>query len=302
MIVITAPTSQIGRQLIADLLAANLTLRLIAREPGKLPEDVRDRAEIIEGSHGDPEVIDRALSGAAALFWLTPPAWGQTLEQAYLDFTRPAAAAIRRHEVARVVSVTALGRGTRWQNDAGPVTASLAMDDMLMASGAAFRGLAMPSFMENTARQLGAMRESGTFFGPIDPEKKLPFTATRDIAIAASRLLGDGEWQGQEDVPVLGPENLSFNDQAAIISQVTERPVRYQQIAYDRFKQQFLERGASESVAQGYVDMYRAKDQGMDNEAPRRPEGVGRTSFRDFCEQVMRPSFRESGATAVAAS
>jgi uncharacterized protein YbjT (DUF2867 family) len=138
MIVITAPTSQIGSQIVDDSLTANATLRLVACDIGKLPKHVRDRVEVVEGSHGDPSVIDNALSGADALFWLAPPAWQQTLEQAYLDFTRPAAAAVRRHEVPRVVSITALGRGTEWQDRAGPVTASIAMDDMLMASGAAF--------------------------------------------------------------------------------------------------------------------------------------------------------------------
>ena len=78
------------------------------------------------------------------MFWLAPPDSTKTLEEAWLDFTRPAAEAIRRHAVPRVVSITALGRGTPWQNRAGPVTASIRMDDMLMESGAAFRGLAMP--------------------------------------------------------------------------------------------------------------------------------------------------------------
>jgi uncharacterized protein YbjT (DUF2867 family) len=292
MIVITAPTSQIGSQLLTHVLALDAPVRVVARDPGKLPGDLRDRVEVIEGSHGDPDVVDRAFDGADALFWLAPPAWQRTLEEVYLDFTRPAAAAIRRHGVARVVSVTALGRGTPWQAKAGPVTTSIAMDDLLMASGAAFRGLAMPSFMENTARQIGVMKDKGVFFGPIDPGKTLPFTATRDMAAAAARFLGDDSWTGQADVPVLGPEDLSFDDQAAIISDISGRSVRYQQIGYDQFKQQFLDRGASESVAQGYVDMYRAKADGIDNVATRRSGDVGATGFRDFCRQVIGPSLR----------
>src|SRR5690606_27638206 len=131
--------------------------------------------------------------------------------------------------------------------------------------GAAFRGLAMPSFMENTLRQAGPIGKEGLFFGPIRPDRKLPFTATRDMAAVAARLLGDASWSGQEEVPVRGPQNLSFDDQAAIISDVIGREVRYRRISFDRFKQQFLDRGASASFAQGYVDMYRPKDEGMDN-------------------------------------
>ena len=149
--------------------------------------------------------------------------------------------------------------------------------------------MAMPSFMENTARQVGVIKEKSLFFGPIDPERTLPFTATRDMAAVAARLLLDDNWCDQEEVPVLGPDDLSFNDQAAIISEVTGRHVRYQQISYAQFKQQFLDRGASESVAQGYVDMYRAKEEGIDNVAVRTSRNVGVTSFRTFCEETLKP-------------
>jgi len=287
MIVITAPTSQIGSKLVSDLLDADAPLRLIVRDAGKLPESLRDRVELVEGSHGNAAIVDRAFEGADALFWLVPPDVTKTQEQAYLDFTRPAAEAIRRHAVPRVVAITALGRGTPWQDRAGLVTASIRMDDLLMASGVAYRGLAMPSFMDNTARQAGMIKEKGLFFGPIRPDRKLPFTATCDMAAAAARLLRDETWDGQRDVPVLGPEDLSFDDQAAIISEVIGRPVRYQQISFDQFKQQFLDRGASASFAQGYVDMYRAKDEGIDNAAVRSPDTSGPTSFRMFCESIF---------------
>ncbi|MCW0234765.1 MAG: NAD(P)H-binding protein [Ferrovibrio sp.] len=289
MIVVTAPTSQIGRKIVDDLLATDASLRLVVRDVAKLPGAIRHRVEVIEGSHGDPSIVDRAFSRASAVFWLVPADMTKSLDAAWLDFTRPAAAALRSNAVPRVVSVTALGRGTPWQDKAGPVTASIRADDMLMASGAAFRGIAMPSFMENVARQAGVIREKGMFFGPINPDRELPFTATRDIAVVAARLLGDDRWTGQEDVPLLGPEDLSFRDQAEIMSDVIGRRICYQQISYEQFRQQFLDRGASESFAQGYVDMYRAKEEGIDSLARRNPQSTGRTSFRAFCQDVLRP-------------
>jgi uncharacterized protein YbjT (DUF2867 family) len=289
MIVITAPTSQIGSKVVSKLLRVNAPLRLIVRDAAKLSNVVRDGAEVIEGSHGESPIVDRAFEGADAVFWLVPPDATKTLAEAWLDFTRPAAEAIRRHKVPRVVSITALGRGTPWEHRAGPVTASIRVDDMLMESGAAFRGLTMPSFMENTLRQAGVIKEKGMFFGPIRPDRKLPFTATRDMAAAAALLLSDGNWDGRQEVPVLGPEDLSFNDQAAVLSEVIGRAVRYQPISFDQFKQQFLARGASESFSQGYVDMYRAKDEGIDNAVRRTSDNTAPTSFRAFCEQMAKP-------------
>lgn len=290
MIVITAPTGQIGHHVLSDLLADGALLRVIVRDATKLPADVRDRVKVIEGSHGDAEVIDRALEGADALFWVAPPNPSRTLEEVYLDFTRPAVEALSRHRVDRVVSITALGRGTKWQDKAGLVTASIKMDDMLMASGAAFRGLAMPSFMDNVLRQVPSIRDKGTMFGPIDPEKRAPTTATRDMGMVAARLLGDDTWAGQEEVPVLGPEDLSNNEMAAIISDVLGRDVRYQQTSFDDFKAQLLGRGATESFAQGYVNMMRAKNEGMDNAAERTAQNTTPTTFRQWCEEVLEPA------------
>lgn len=289
MIVVTTPTGQIGSQVVADLVAAKADVRVITRDGDKLPEQVRGAVEVVVGSHGDEEVLARALDGADSLFWVAPPDTSKTLEAAYLDFTRPAADAIRTHGIRQVVAITALGRGTKWQDKAGLVTASIAMLDMLADSGAALRGLAMPSFMENTSRQIAAMKEKGLFFGPIDPDRKMPFTATRDMSASAARLLLDEAWTGQEELPILGPEDLSFNDQASIISQVTGREVRYKQIGWDQFEQQFLDRGATASFAKGYVDMYRAKNEGIDNAEEMSVQQRTRTSFRRFAEEQIKP-------------
>ena len=288
MIVVTTPTGQIGRHVVEELLAAGAPLRLVVRDPARLPSAVRDRVEIVEGSHGDAAVVDRAFAGADAVFWLAPPDPARTLDEVYLDFTRPAAEAFRRNGVKRVVAVTALGRGTPWEDRAGLVTASIRMDDMIMASGVAFRGLAMPSFMDNALRQAESIGGKGLMFGPMDPDKKAPTTATRDMGAVAARLLADGSWTSQEEVPVLGPEDLSANDMAAIISDVLGRAVRYSQASFDAFKAQLLGRGASESFAQGYVDMFGAKDEGMDNVVERTPANTTPTTFRRWCEEELK--------------
>ncbi len=290
MIVITTPTGNIGHHVVQHLLDAGEALRVVARDPAKLPQVVRDRVEVVEGSHGNAAVVTRAFDGAEAVFWLAPPtASSATPEAATIDFARPAAEAIRRHGVARVVAVTTLGRGTAWQDRAGNVTGSIRMVNLLRDTGAAVRGLALPAFMDNALQQVDAIRQ-GRMFGPIDPDKKLPHTATRDSGVAAARLLQDRSWTGQEDVPVLGPEDLSYSDLAAIISQVFGREVRYQQVPFDGFKAQLRERGMTEAFAQGYVDMLRSKNEGMDNAAPRASAIIGSTSFRQWAEEELKPA------------
>jgi uncharacterized protein YbjT (DUF2867 family) len=290
MIVVTTPTGAIGQQVLEAILDSGEAVRAIARDPSLLPTHLRQRVEVVQGSHGDADVVSRAFAGADAVFWLVPPdPQATSLEAAYLDFTRPACDAIRSQGVKRVIDVSALGRGTPLAAKAGLVTASLAMDDLIAGTGVSFRALTMPSFMDNILRQAEPIKNQGMFFSPISGDRKLPTCATRDIAAAAAKLLLDASWSGQREVAVLGPEDLSFNDMAQIMSEVLGKPVRYQQIPFEAFKARLLGNGMSDAFANGYVDMMVAKNEGLDNAEPRTPQSTTPTSFRQWCEDILKP-------------
>ena len=291
MIIITAPAGQIGHQVLGNVLSSGEPIRVIVRNPSRLRAEARERVEVVQGSHGDIDVIDQAFAGADAVFWLVPPdPHANSAEAAYVDFTRPACDAFKRHGVQRVVGISALGRGTVAARHAGLATASLAMDDLIASTGVSYRALTMPSFMDNLLRQVPAIKDRGVFVTPISGDRKLPSCATRDIATAAARLLLDGSWSGAGHVAVLGPEDLSFNDMAQIMSEVLSQPVRYQQITGQALKDRLTGAGMSDAMAQATVDMMIAKDQGLDNAEPRTPESTTPTSFRQWCEQVLNPA------------
>jgi uncharacterized protein YbjT (DUF2867 family) len=291
MIVITTPTGLIGRQVLETLLGSGEALRVISRDPRSIPEGTRERIDVIEGSHGDPAVVDAAFAGADALFWLAPPnPHAESVEAAYVGFTRPAAEALRRHSVRRVVGISALGRDTPWAARAGYVTGSLAMDDLIASTGVSYRALTMPSFMDNTVRFAEPIRNDGIFFAPIAGDRKLPSCASRDVAAAAARLLLDDCWDGVGHLAVLGPEDISYDDMARIIAEVLGQPVRFRQIPGEALRQRLLDAGTSDAMAQGVVDMWAAKASGLDNAEPRTPESTTPTTFREFCEEVLKPA------------
>ena len=291
MIVVTTLTGNIGRHVVQHLLNAGEATRVVARDSARLAREVRDQVEVVEGSHGDPAVLERALEGAEAVFWLCPPTRSATPEAQTADFTRPAAEAIRRCGVARIVAATTLGRGTAWQDRAGMATASIRMVDLLRETGAAVRGLALPAFMDNALQQIATIQD-GVMTGAIGPDRKLPHTATHDIGAAAAKLLCDRSWEEQEDVAVLGPEELSYDDLAAIVSEVVGREVRYQPISFEQLEARLCERGMNPAFARAYVEMLRAKDEGMDNVAPRATALIGPTTFRQWAQDELGPAVR----------
>jgi uncharacterized protein YbjT (DUF2867 family) len=295
MIVITTPTGGIGSQVLSALLesapASGEKLRVIVRDPARLPGPVREAVDVVPGSHGDADVVDRAFAGADAVFWLVPPdTRAPSLEAAYSGFTRPAAQALTAHGVGHVVGVSALGRGTPVAGRAGLVTASLAMDDLIASTGVAYRALANPSFMDNLLREVGQIRDEGVFTDTVAAGRKAPAVATRDIAAVAAGLLLDRSWTGTGSVPVLGPEDLSAGDMARIMSEVLGRPVRYQRQSLDDLAATLASYGIGDAFVRGVVDMTRAKDEGLDDGVPRTAQTASPTTFRQWCEQVLRPA------------
>ncbi len=155
MIVITAPTSNIGSQVLKNIVDKGLPVRVIARDHARLPTAIRDHVETVQGSHGDIDVLNRAFVSAETVFWLVPPdPNAKSVDAAYVDFSRPACEAIKNRRVPRLVAVSALGRGIPPADNAGPVTASLKMCDLIANTGVSLRALTMPSFMDNILRQI----------------------------------------------------------------------------------------------------------------------------------------------------
>jgi uncharacterized protein YbjT (DUF2867 family) len=291
MIIVTAPTGTIGQQVVSNLLDHGAAVRVIARDAARIRPDIRQRVEVVQGSHGDSAVVNEAFSGAEAVFWVVPPnPHAGSVDAAYVDFARPACEALVRQGVKRVVGVSALGRGTAMAGNAGYVTASLKMDDLIASTGVSYRALTMPSFMDNLLRQVELIKTQGMFTSPITGDHQFPTCATRDIATVATRLLLDSSWSGQGHVAVLGPEDLSFNDMAQIMTEVLDKPVRYQQIPGEAFKARLTGFGMSDAMAQGMLDMAMAKNKGLDNAEPRTPQSTTSTSFREWCGEVLKPA------------
>lgn len=291
MIVVTTPTGNIGSQVVTHLLAANEAVRVIARDPAKLAPEVRDKVDVVQGSTDDESVLSQAFEGAESLFWVVPPSFqASNAVEYYLQFARPACRAIQSQGVKRVVGVSTLGRGTALESRAGLVTGAYASDAEIEKTGVDYRALWCPGFMDNMLQQVEPLKSQGMFFLPARPDVTHPHAATRDIAASGVKLLLDKSWTGQGGLAVLGPEDLSYNDMASIMADVLGKPIRFQPIPADAAKAQLMGMGASEAFVQGYVDMLAAKDEGLDNAEARTAENTTPTSFRQWCEEVLKPA------------
>lgn len=292
MILITTPAGDIGARVLEHVLDAGASVRVIARNPGQLPSDLMQRIQVTQGSHADKAVINQALPGVKGVFWLPPGSPAETsADAAYVEFSRAFCEALPGSDVSHVVGISALGRG--WQKPAGQVTASLRMDDMIGATGVNYRALTCASLMDNLLRQADPIRAQGMFFAPSPADLKLPHVAKSDVAAVAARLLLSTDWSGAQEVPLYGPKDLSFNEIAAIMTDVLGKHVHFQEMAMDGFESMMLSNGASEGIAEAYVQMLTAKNEGMDTvHGPAHREDTP-TDFRKWCKDELKPVVSE---------
>jgi uncharacterized protein YbjT (DUF2867 family) len=288
MHVVTTPTGQIGSQVVANLLAAGEPVRVIVRNPDKLPREIFEEVEVVQGSSDDEKVLMQALEGAESLFLVIPPSFKTTDCFEYtMSFTLPAIKAAKKHAVKRIVSVSGICHDVDFE--AGPVTAAYTKDAAIERAGIDHRAVWCPGFMENMLNQVMPLRSQGKFFLPCAPDVKLPLVCTRDIAESGTALLLDRSWSGPGGLAVLGPEDLTWNEVAGILTDLLGKKISYQQISGEDYKAQLVSHGASKEFAQDLLDMFIAKDNGLDAE-PRTKENTTRTSFREWAKEELLPA------------
>ncbi|MCX4705256.1 NAD(P)H-binding protein [Streptomyces sp. NBC_01352] len=295
MIVVTTPTGQIGSQVLDRLLDAPEDtggIRVIVRDSARLSARARDRVEVVQGSHADPAALKEACAGADRVFWLVPPTPGaDTVEGHFRAFTEPMCEVIGQQGVERVVGVSTLGRGVA--KNAGQISASLAADDAIAATGVHYRALCAPFLMENLLHQAQSIRDAGVLRVALAPDRVLRTCATRDIAAEAARLLLAPDWTGRRDVPLAGPDDLTPEGMAGVLSEVLGRPVRVERTSSAEHRETLRRFGATEAWARGLADMVDAlNEQGFYGaDAPTTPESAP-TGFREWCEEVFGPVVR----------
>jgi uncharacterized protein YbjT (DUF2867 family) len=297
-IVITTPTGNIGRHVVNQLLEAGESLRLIARYPDKLDAAISAQTEVIQGSIDDVEILTQAFEGAACVFWCVPQSHTQPdILDYYLRFAKAAATAIQQTKVPQVVAVSSGGKGLT--KNAGAISALHAMETVLGETSSATCYLRCGNFMENFLWQIDPIANQGVFFYPLPGDFAMPMVATRDIAMVAAKWLADRTWSGQEGIAVHGAKDLSCNQAAEIFSQVLSKPVLFQSIPAEAYRQSMLNHGASPAFAQSLLDMFVEVANGIYNAEPRTSETTTPGTLAQWAEETMLSRINRRSSQAV---
>ena len=286
-IALVGATGNVAGRTLEKLVASEAQVVVLARHPEKLPEALRSKVRVEQGALEDRAFVVRATRDAEALLWLTPGTFAAEDFRAYtLLLAESGVQAIRENRIPRVVFVSSHGAQ---RSDFGQVSFAGEVEQLLAAAAPHSVALRSAGFMENLFASVEALK-NGQLFGVLPPTKRYPLVTARDLGDVAAKWLLDPTWIGHLVRGVHGPADLTALDQVEILSRVLSKPIRYQQIPAEALREQFQKRGASPSVAAGFVDMFKGFAESDYHPAEQRTaETTTPTTLETFAREVLAP-------------
>jgi len=294
-IVVTTPTGHIGNQLANILLDRKADVTLIARHPEKVKDLASRGAKVIAGEHGNPAVVEQAVGGADALFWLTPsePTSHDPLGVAR-RMAEVGAAVIRRHPDLHVVQLSSAGAFL--PSGTGPIVGLYETEEKFRAAGKNIVSLRPNEFMENVFFSLPSIVAQDSIYTSLPSSVKAPFIATRDIAeVAAEFLLNPIE--GHHVVDIVGPQEISLDEWARIAGEAIGKPIRVVTVPGEKLKAAMSQSGMSPEMAALLVEMEEAYPR-IQGQLKGDQIRTGKVTFSQFAREVFAPGYKKAAQSA----
>lgn len=239
MILVVGGTGKIGGEVVRLLAEQGTPVRALVRDPFKASRLARPGVELVQGDLARVETLAPVLRGVTRVFLVTNPGPDTVPLQGAMI------AAAAASGVERLVRISVLGIGSGLP--VGLFEWHAAVEDALAASGVPGVNLRPTSYMQNFLGQAEAIRRAGQFFGS-QGDGKLPFVDARDVAAAAVGALVRST-HVTETVTITGPEPLSFDEMAAVMTRELGRPVAYLDLPPEAYRQGLIGAGFPEWLA-----------------------------------------------------
>jgi uncharacterized protein YbjT (DUF2867 family) len=231
-IVVAAASGKIGRRVAERIAQAGVETVLLTRNPEKLADFVAQGVTIAPVSSDDFQGLIEVTQQADALFWLTPPKLNSlSLSTWYFQTAIAGAKAVYENEIKRIVNISSIGAGAK--PNLGTISFSGNVELIFNQTGANVVHLRPGYFMENFLEQIEAIRDNHTIHFPYASDHDIPWISTDDIADVAANYLLDDQWAGQWTRNLMGSENLTLPETAAILSQVLNCSIQYVQVSIE---------------------------------------------------------------------
>jgi uncharacterized protein YbjT (DUF2867 family) len=300
MYVITGATGHTGKTATDKLLATGAKVRVIGRDTKRLDQFARQGAEAVVADMTDASALERAFSGARAVYAVMPPNVSAPDVRAYQEqVTDSLAAAIRKNGIAYAVALSSTGADKTYGT--GPVLGVHGLEKKLEAiAGLNALSLRCGYFMENLLPQIGIIQSLGFMAGPVRADVPLPMIATSDIGAVAAESLAKLDFVGKQTRELLGARHVTYTEVAKIIGTAIGKPdLAYRQVPASVLKPPMMQMGMSSNMVDLLLEMSDALNTGhMKSQEPRSARNTTATTLETFVAEVFAPAYRGKAAGA----
>ena len=223
MILVAGGTGTLGTRLVPRLAEAGHVVRVLTRDPARAQHLAGPGVQVVCGDVRDPAQVAQAVRGAGTVISAVHGFAGPgRVSPATVDRAGNAhliGAAARAGATFVLVSVVGAGPA----HPIGLFRAKRAAEEMLRASGIPWTIVRATAFMEPWATIMGRMLETSgkiVVFGRGD--NPVNFVSATDVAALVERAVTAPGLRGQV-LEIGGPDNLTFNQVAAILQETTGR-------------------------------------------------------------------------------
>jgi uncharacterized protein YbjT (DUF2867 family) len=290
MIVITGATGNIGSKTAAKLLAQGKKVKVIARDSEKLDALKKQGAEVELGDMHDAAFLTKAFIGADAVFLIVPTNLQAENISKHQDAIGEAQVeAIKKSGVKNILFISS--QGAQDIENTG-VIAGLGRQEIRLNNlpeDVNVLNIRASYFMENLFNQIEVIKGMGIMGSPVKADLKMAMIATQDIAHFAAEKLSVLDFEGKNTVDLLGDRDYNHHEVAAIVGKAIGKPeLPYVEFAFEDNKKALLEYGISESVADGFNNMYKGINAGLLNVSKRTEQTTTKTTLEDFTNNVFK--------------
>lgn len=247
MICVTGAGGKVGGALVELLVDTRNAVRLAFNSPGKAEAAQQSGFESVVIDYSDPESLDRAFSGCSKLFLLGPNA----VNQDWLEIN--AVRAAERQGITHVVKLSVLHTEAE---SYGFGRLHRASERAIETSAMSWTFLRASQFMQNLSTYMAPSICAEDCFYTACGDGKITHLDLRDIARVARLVLFE---LGHEEriYNLTGPEALTYDEIAAMLSEVLGRHIEHRKLTDEEFRRELENSGTSQKFNDLVVDLDR---------------------------------------------